>query len=104
MVQASAKKLEHNGPAEKKRVASVPHRNQLARPEPLLPKKRNRAVSPEYQIMRARAAPWRERGGDQREHGEERVDSLVNEGRFQKGKGGQARRASLREVEGSMSG
>ena len=29
----------------------------------------------------------------EREHGEERVDSTVNEGRFQGGKGGQARRA-----------
>ena len=25
---------------------------------------------------------WRERGGSEREHGEERVDSTVNEGRF----------------------
>ena len=32
------------------------------------------------------------------------MDSTVNEGRFQGGKGGQARRASLEEVEGSMSG
>ena len=51
----------------------------------------------------ARAAPWRERGGSEREHGEERVDSTVKEGRFQGGKRGQARRASLEEVEGSMS-
>ena len=34
----------------------------------------------------------------------ERVDFTVNDGRFQGGKGGQARRASLEEVEGSMSG
>ena len=32
----------------------------------------------------ARAAPWRERGGSEREHGVERVDSTVNEGRLQK--------------------
>ena len=43
MAQASAEKLEHTGPAEKKRVASVPQRErereQLAnRPEPSLPK------------------------------------------------------------------
>ena len=44
------------------------------------------------------------RGGSEREHGEERVDSTVNEGRFQGGQGGQARRASLEQVEGSMSG
>ena len=42
--------------------------------------------------------------GSEREHGEERVDSTVNEGRFQGGQGGQARRASLAQVEGSMSG
>ena len=45
----------------------------------------------------------RERGS-KREHGEERADSTVKKGRFQEGEGGQARRASLREVEGSMSG
>ena len=44
------------------------------------------------------------RGRSEREHGEERVDSTVNEGRFQGGKGGQARRASLQQVEESMSG
>ena len=54
MAQVLAEKLEHTGPAEKERVASVPQRKQLARtPEPLLLKeKRNRAVSPEYQIMK----------------------------------------------------
>ena len=51
----------------------------------------------------ARAAPWQERGGPEQEHGEERVDSMVKKGRFQGGKGGQARRAFLKEVEGSMS-
>ena len=44
------------------------------------------------------------RGGSEREHGVERVDSTVNEGRFQGGQGGQARGASLEEVERSMSG
>ena len=39
MVQASAEKLEHTGPAEKERVASVPQRKQLAStPEPPLPR------------------------------------------------------------------
>ena len=54
MAQASAEKLEHTGPAEKKRVASVPQKEQLAStPEPSLPKgKRNRAVCPEHQIVR----------------------------------------------------
>ena len=41
MAQASAKKLEHTGPAEKKRVASVPQSEQLASaPEPPLPKRK----------------------------------------------------------------
>ena len=94
IAQASAEKLEHTGPAEKERVASVPQREQLARtPEPPLPKgKRNRAVCPEYQIMRGERVK------------EERMDSTMKEGRFQGGKGGQARRASLEQVEGSMSG
>ena len=36
MAQVSAGKLEHTGPAEKERVASVPQREQLAStPEPL---------------------------------------------------------------------
>ena len=47
-----------------------------------------------------RAAPWSEREGSEREHGKERVDSTVKEGRFQGGKGGQAKRASLGQVEG----
>ena len=39
MAQALAEKLEHTGPAEKERVASVAQREQLAStPEPSLPK------------------------------------------------------------------
>ena len=39
MAQASAEKLEHTGPTEKERLASVPQREQLARTlEPPLPK------------------------------------------------------------------
>ena len=38
-----------------------------------------------------------------REHGKVGVDSTVNEGRFQGGNKGQAIRASLEEVEESMS-
>ena len=52
--------------------------------------------------LSVKPTPWRVRGGLEREHGVERVDSTVNEGRFQAGKGGQARRASLEE--GSISG
>ena len=108
MAQASAEKLEHTGPAEKERLASVPQREQLARTaEPPLPKEKG--TEPSVQSTRscggresrwARAASKRERGGSEREHGEERVDSTVNEGR----QGGQARRAFLEQVEGSMSG
>ena len=36
--------------------------------------------------------------------GEERMDSTVKKGRFQESEGGQAKRASLGEVEGNMSG
>ena len=32
------------------------------------------------------------------------MNSTVNEGRFQGGKGGQAKKASMEQVEGSMSG
>ena len=52
----------------------------------------------------ARAEPWRERGESEREHGVGRVESTVKEGRFQGGKGGQARRVPLEQVERSMSG
>ena len=43
-------------------------------------------------------------GESEQEHGVERVDSTVNKGKFQGGKQGQARRASLEQVERSMSG
>ena len=47
MAQASAEKLEHTGPAEKERVASVPQREQLAStPEPPLPKGKGTEPSP----------------------------------------------------------
>ena len=43
MAQASAEKLEHTGPAEMERVASVPQREQLARTsQPPLPKEKSR--------------------------------------------------------------
>ena len=72
-------------------------------------KKKNRAVCPEYQIIRGESQGGREphlgeREGSERKHGVERVDSTVNEGKFQGGKGGTARRASLEQVERSMSG
>ena len=69
MAPASAKKLEHAGPAETERVASVPQREQLASmPEP--PKGKGKGAEPSVQSTKsweeresrwARAAPWRER-------------------------------------------
>ena len=112
MAQPSAEVLEHTGLAEYERVASVPQREQLAStPEPPLPKaKRNRAVSPEHQIVRgrksrwARAAPWRERRGIRAEAWSGKGGLHSEKSRFQGEKGGQARRASLGEVEGRMNG
>ena len=54
--------------------------------------------------MRGEGQGGREPHLGEREHGVESVDSTMNEGRFQGGQGGQATRASLGEVEGSMSG
>ena len=46
MAQASVKKLEHTGPAEKERVALVPQREQLASTlEPPLPKRKGTKLS-----------------------------------------------------------
>ena len=42
--------------------------------------------------------------GSEQEHGEERVDSIMKEGRLQGAKGVQAKRTSLAEVEERMSG
>ena len=87
MAQASAEKLEHTGPAEKERVASVLQREQLAStPKPPLPK--GKETEPSVESTRswgkresrwARAKPWQERGGSEREHGVGRVDSIVKE-------------------------
>ena len=57
VAQASAEKLEHTGLAEKERVASVPQRERAVGKNAgaaLAKRKRNRAVCPEYQIMRGR--------------------------------------------------
>ena len=52
MGQASAEKLEHTGLAKKKRVASVPQREQLAStPEPSLPK--GKGTEPSVQSTRS---------------------------------------------------
>ena len=115
MAQASTKKLEHTGPAENERVASVPQR------ESSWQGRRSRLWQEEKEQSRLFRVPdpggeggesqggrephLSERvGGSEREHEEERVDSTVNKGRFQRGKKWQAKRASLEQVEGSMSG
>ena len=52
MAQASAENLEHTGPAEKKRVALVPQREQLASmSEPLLLKEKG--TEPSVQSTRS---------------------------------------------------
>ena len=88
MAQASAEKLEHTGPAEKERVASVPQREQLARtPEPPLPKEKEQSrlsrVSDHEgervkmgesrtlaRVREIRARAWRGKGGLHRERGQ----------------------------------
>ena len=104
-VQTSAEKLEHTRPTEKERVASVPEREsswQERHSRPCQKKKEQSCLFrvPNHERERVKMGQ-REGGGSEREHGEERMDSTVKEGRFQ---GGQARRASLEQVEGSMSG
>ena len=55
MTQASAETLEHTGPAEKKRVASVLQREQLgSTPEPFAKRKRNKAIRPDHQIVKGK--------------------------------------------------
>ena len=51
MAQALAEKLEHTGPAEKERVATETAVGKYGRAA-FAKKKRNRAVCPEYQIIR----------------------------------------------------
>ena len=110
MPQVSAEKLEHTGPAEKERVASG-HR------ESRWQVRQSRLCQEETEQSRLFRLPDRkagesqgerephlgERGRSKREHEKERVDSTVKKGRFQGGEEGQARRASVEQVEGSRS-
>ena len=61
MAQASAEKLEHTGPAEKERVASMPQREQLAR-TPELPLPKGKGTEPSVQSTRSVPDEARERG------------------------------------------
>ena len=106
MAQASAERLEHTGPAEKERVVSVPQREnswQVRQSRLCQKEKEQSRLSriPDHEGERVKVSESRTLA---REHEEERLDSTVKEGRFQGGKGRQAKRASLDEVEGSMSG
>ena len=111
MVQASAEKLERNWACRKgKNGISVSEREVGKNVGAALAKiKRNKALCPKHPIIRGERVKVGESRtlasdrGSEREHGVKRVDSTVNEGRFQVGKEGQARRASLEQVEGSMS-
>ena len=113
MAQALAEKLEHTGSPEKERLTSVPQRERAVGKHTraaLAKTKRNRAVCPEHQILRGERVKVsesrtlaREREIRARAWGE-RVTSTVKEGRFQGEERGQARRASLGDVEGSRSG
>ena len=91
MAQASAEKLEHTGPAEKERVASVPQRKQLAR-TPELPLPKGNGTEPSVQSTRS-CGRRESQGGREPHLGEgerdqsgslkkERVDSTVKESRF----------------------
>ena len=112
MAQASAEKLEHTMPAKKGKSGLSATEKAVGKNAgaAFAKRRRNRTVSSEHHIMTGARVKVGEsrilagRGGSEREHGVVTVDSTVNDGRFQGEKGGQARRASLGEVEGSMSG
>ena len=80
MVQASAEKLEHTGPAEKERVASVPQREQLQ-------ERRSRPCQKEKE--QSRLSRVQDHGG--KNHGEQEPHLGEKEGiraRAWSGKGG----------------
>ena len=110
MAQVSAEKLEQTGHAEKERMASLPQGEQLASMlEPPLPI--GKGTEPSVLSTRSQGEESQggreqhlgERGRSEQEHGVERVNSTVKEGRFRGGEGGQAKRVFLGEVEGYMS-
>ena len=101
-MQASAEKLEHTGLAEKKGVASVPQRAVGKYAKPPLPKEESRlSRSPDRKVEESqgkRQTYLGEREGVQ--SGKMGKGGLHSERRER----GQAKKASLGEVEGSMSG
>ena len=99
MAQASAEKLEHTGPAEKGKndLSATASSWQVYQSRLCQKKKQSRQYSaPNRKGTRKRVkmsesrALARKRNGSEREHGKERVESTVKEGRFQgKGEGKQ---------------
>ena len=89
MAQDSAEKLEHTGPAEKNSFSATERAVGKYARAVFAKRKRNSAFCPKHQIVwweRVKMSKGRtlarERGESEREHGEERVDSTVTEGRF----------------------
>ena len=87
MAQASAEKLEHTGPAEKSSLGAT--ERAVGKYARAAFSKRKRAFCPKHQIVWWEIVKMsegrnlaRERGESEREHGEERVDFTVTEGRF----------------------
>ena len=88
MVQASAEKVEHTEATKKWPQSHREREVGKYAGAAFANRKRNRAVSPEYQIVRGERVKVIEsrtlakEGGSEREHGEKRVDSKVKEDRF----------------------
>ena len=64
MAQTSAEKLEHTGPAEKSGLSATERAVGKNAGAAFAKKKRNRAVSPEYQIMKGETVKVGDREGD----------------------------------------
>ena len=101
MTQTSAEKLRVDSAQQSEHFASTP--------DPPLQRKRNRAICPDYLIVRWESVKVSEsrtlarEGRSEREHGEERVDFTVQKGRFQGREEGHAKKTSLAVVENSIS-
>ena len=104
MAQASAKKQEHSGHAEKRRVTSVSPRAQLASmPEPLLPKRKiTELFVQKQQIVRWKRVKGGVQSGSVEKKGWTPQGKKAGSEVVRKGK--QAKRASLGKVERSISG
>ena len=93
MAQASGKNFNILGLPKRKELLSAAKRAVGKYAKPPLPKRKG--TEPSVQIKKWKRVKMseshtlaRERGGSEREDGEERMDSTVKEGRLQEGKGG----------------